>query len=312
MERSRGSSRTVMRDISESIERGNSFHKALLVTGNYFPEVFREMVGLGVETGHLDRILKELANQYEHKQMLQRSFLAGIAWPMIQLLIAIVVVGILIFVMGIVSNMTGTEIDILGLGLIGAKGVAIYFSIVGSVFLGFGFIYLLFSRGQLRFLPLDRLALMIPGVGGALKTLALSKMAWAMALTAAGGMEVRRSIRMALSSTRNRYFMRHIKQIDSDLLDGQEIHRTLRSTDAFPDDFLDAIETGETSGKLSESMDILSKQYQDKARNALNILAMIGGVVVWLGVMAIIIMLIFKIFSFYRGTLNDALDMVNP
>ncbi|PHS02522.1 MAG: hypothetical protein COA78_20955 [Blastopirellula sp.] len=303
--RARGSARRLLYYLSESIERGNSLKDALKTTGDYFPEVFREMVGLGVETGHLDVIMKQLAEQYEHSMQLRRTFLAGIAWPMLQLFASIIIIGILIFAMGVVSEMTGQKIDVLGLGLFGGSGVLIYLAFIVAIGVGLTLFYQIVSRGFFRFLQLGALILHVPLIGTALKTIALSKMSWVLSLTYAGGMEVRRALRLALNATHNQFFIRHADQIDKELLEGGELHWVLRETHAFPDEFLDAIEAGEISGKITESMSVIAKQYQAQAKQALNYIAILGGLLVWALVGVILIALIFKIFSFYYGIINE-------
>ena len=80
------------------------------------------MVGVGEQTGHLGEVFGRLAEHYQAQVKLRRTFLSAIAWPMFQLLAALVVVGLLILVMGIIGNMNGVPIDMLGLGLVGNRG----------------------------------------------------------------------------------------------------------------------------------------------------------------------------------------------
>jgi type II secretory pathway component PulF len=90
---------------------------------------------------------------------------------------------------------------------------------------------------------------------------------------------------------------------------GQEICEVLSRTGAYPRDFLDTLEVGERSGRLPESMRILSEQYQDKARRALATLTMAAGFLVWALVAVIIIVMIFRLFTLlYLGPIQDALE----
>ena len=118
--------RARMQQISRAISRGQSVPEAVRQTGDYFPEFFREMVELGDRTGRLDRVLKRLADHYDHLVSLRWIFLAGIAWPVIELLIAIGVIGVLIAVLGWVSRVTGETTDLLGFGLVGVPGLIRY------------------------------------------------------------------------------------------------------------------------------------------------------------------------------------------
>ncbi len=310
-ERATGSRRYMMQVIVESIEEGCTMHESINNTGEYFPKLFRQMVELGEQTGYLDRVFLEMADEYEQQIQLRRAFLAGILWPMIQLVLAILIVGGLIYFLGVVGDLTGSKLDPLGLGLTGASGAIKYFAIVGTIIaIGFA-IYVMWSRGKFAFLQLDRLVLNVPGLGAPIRTVCLSRMAWAMSLTLGGGMEIRKAMRLSLEATRSQYFEMLIPQVDRQLLDGEEIHDILRRTGAFPPDFLDVVETGEISGMLAESMEKLSVLYQEKAKAALNTLAVIAGVIVWMMIAGLIIMVIFKLFfALYLNPLNEALE--NP
>ncbi|MFI4876154.1 MAG: type II secretion system F family protein [Blastopirellula sp. JB062] len=308
VDRAQGSQRQMMCEIRDGVESGATLGDALNRTGDYFPHVFREMVRLGDETGHLDRILQELSVRYEHRLQLRIAFLAGITWPLIQLAFAVAVVGLLIWIMGFIGEMTGQPVDVLGLGLVGTPGLIVYLAFVGSVIFGGWAVWVFYSRGQLDFLPLGRLLMNIPVIGAPLKTIALSQMAWSLALTTGGGLDARRSVRLGLESTHSDYYTQFLDQVDRDLLAGEEIGAALRHTGVFPEEFLDAIDTGEISGNLSEMMEKLSADYQARAKAALNALAMLAGFGVWLMVAGLIISLIFRVFFTYLNTLNNLLE----
>lgn len=298
-----------MQIISDGVNAGKSTSEAFNETGEYFPELFREMVGLGDETGHMDRIFRELGDQYQHQRALWWAFLAGITWPMIQLGLAILVIGGLIWILGMIQGQSGEQADVLGIGLVGTPGALIFFGAFATFFAALVVVWNLYCRGAFDFLQLDRLVMITPGIGYPIQTLALSRMSWALALTIGGGMEVRKAIRLSLRASGARYYTQYADQIDQDIVNGEEIYHALNKTGIFPSQFLDAIETGELSGRLSEMMEQLSEQYQKQAKAALNTVTIIAGVVVWLMVMGLIVAVIFRLFfTFYLGPINEALE----
>ncbi|QDU76474.1 Type II secretion system protein F [Bremerella volcania] len=310
-ERAMGTRRYMMQVIVDSIENGCTLHEAVNNTGDYFPKLFRQMVQLGEQTGHLDKIFLEIADQYEERIALRRSFLAGIAWPLIELSVAILIVGIVILVPAFLPNgLNGQPIDILGIGLIGVKGLATYAAFLFTVFFVLFAIYFLWSRGGLTFLQLDRLVMNIPWLGESIRTMCLANMAWALSLTIGAGMDIRRAMRLSLEATRTRYYEQFKEQVDRELINGEEIHDILRRTRSFPADFLDYVETGEISGRLTESMAKLAESYQEKSKAALRAISVIGGMLVTMLIFGIMILLIFKFAMFYIGILNEAID--NP
>lgn len=122
-----------------------------------------------------------------------------------------------------------------------------------------------------------------------------------MHLTFDAGVPLRRALRLSLESTRNAHFVDQTDAIDRSVAAGNSLHETFVDTGAFPVDFLDSLHAAEESGKLVESMGRLSRQYQEQAEAALQILVTIAGFLVWAIIAVIIICFIFSIFSGYVG-----------
>lgn len=306
--RARRSAIERMETLRLEVNRGRGLADALEQTNGYFPPLFRDMVRLGEETGRLPEVLRHLAEHYELQLQLRRGFLATITWPMMQLTAAILIVGLVIWLMGVIGGFTGHTVDILGFGLVGNQGALIYFCIVGAIALGLALAIRAALRGQRWVRPLQMLTLKLPVIGPSLRTLSLSRLAWAMHLTLDSGMDLRRAVPLSLHASRNPLFVESGDQIVYDIGRGREITEAMADTGAFPRDFLDAVEVGERSGRLPEQLGLLSRQYQDQATRALAALTALAGFGVWLIVAAIIILMIFRIFSFYLGTINDALN----
>ena len=111
-DRARGPLRRHLLTISHAINRGESLADALAPTGDFFPTLFREMIAVGEQTGHLDAVLAQLADHYQNQLDMRRIFLAAITWPMVQLGIAVVIVGFLIWIMGVLRDMPGSKTSI--------------------------------------------------------------------------------------------------------------------------------------------------------------------------------------------------------
>src|SRR3972149_4825244 len=92
--------RARFRAVSDAVNRGDSLSAALADTGDYFPPLFRELAGVGEETGHLAEAFHQLAEHYDFQLKLTSTFLVSITWPLVELAIAILAVGFLIYVLG--------------------------------------------------------------------------------------------------------------------------------------------------------------------------------------------------------------------
>ena len=165
-------------------------------------------------------------------------------------------------------------------------------------------------RGAVWTRPFQRLLLRIPGIGGPLQTLALSRLAWTLHLTMNTSMDVRHSLALSLRSTQNARYVDQIPTIDAEIVGGNSISESFRVAGGYPADFLDTLAVGEQSGKMVESMGTLARQYQDRARMAMTALAVVAGVAVMLLIAGLIIAMIFRIFiTSYLGPINEALKM---
>jgi len=298
----RGALRRRFATIRDAVAEGRSMADGVDDCGDFFPELFRQLVRVGDETGSGAEVLAQLAEHYDAQLKRRRIFLVAITWPVIQLVAALFVVGFVIWVMGIIGE---GKTDILGFGLIGNRGLSIYVAFLSGIGIVFVLLVRAFQRGIIWIRPVQRLAMRVPTIGPALETLALSRLTWVMHLTMNTGMDVRRALRLTLSSTNQARYLDQIPAIDRWIEQGGSIYEAFVQAGGYPAEFLDAVHVGEESGKLSESMGLLSRQYEDRARLALAALMTVAGFLIWVFIALLIIFFIFSIFSSYLNILTS-------
>lgn len=301
-----GVARRAFAGVGEAIAQGDEIAEAMRAQGRAFPELAIEMVALGEHTGALPEILKRLGEHYENNLRLRRTFLGTIAWPCFQLVMAILVIGGLIYILGAIASSRGGEpLDVLGLGLTGTRGALLWFAMTFGTLFGLVAGYLLISRSLSGKMFLDPLLMQFPGVGRCMRSFALARFSWAFALTQQTGMPIERCMEVSLRATRNGMFIAATRSINESLRAGDELHDALAPTGLFPAEFLEMVYVGETSGTIPETLDRLSPHLEDDARRTLDLLAGMLGWGVWILVAAFIIFLIFRIVFWYLGTLQS-------
>jgi type IV pilus assembly protein PilC len=291
--------------ISDAVNEGETLYQAIKETDDYFPETFRSLAQVGEKTGHLAECFAQLAEHYEEQLKLRRILVTASTWPAIELGVALAVVGFLIWFMGTINRGGGPVIDPLGFGLVGNSGLAVYLTVLGLVGLGIFVVVHAIRRGLVWTRPIQRLILRVPVLGQALQHVALSRLAWALRLTLDSGMELRQAMRLSLRAARNAQYTDQIKPINTAIEEGNPIHEAFSETGAFPFHFVEAVRVGEESGRLVESMGLLSGQYREQAEASFNALTKVGGFGIWLLVAAIIIFFIFRLALFYIGTISN-------
>lgn len=305
-ERGGSAQRAAVSQVSDALSRGDSVGDALSRTSDYFPVLFRQIVSLGDATGTLDRVYRRLAEHYEHMLAARRTMMSALAWPMIQLGMALAVIGAVIWLSAALNLKTIDDepLDMFGFGLTGNRGLAIYLSIL--IFLAIGVLLFIEAsrRGMLWTRRLQRSLLRLPGIGNALQTLALARFTWALQLVFDTSMDLRKALPLALDASGNDYYRRLGPRVAQNIQQGMSLHLALAETGAFPRELLDAIAVGEQSGMLQETMERQAEEYRRQAATAISILAQFFGYLVWAAVAVFIIVLIFRVFGMYVGTIE--------
>lgn len=298
--------------IYRHVAAGGTVADAMRACGGFFPRLTCQMVEIGEKTGQLDEVLLKLAKYYEQQDAMKRSFYLGIAWPMLQLLAATLVIAGVIWISGMIGSFMGTGgvVDILGLGLTGGWGAILFLlsvaTVVGGVVLGINALL----RGWFGGGPL-RLAMRVPVLGTCLESFALSRLTWSFALGLESGMDARRVVELALSATQNAHYEQHTSAIVAGVARGQTFYDSFQQTHAFPADFLYALETAEIAGATNESLLRMAKQYEEKAHEAMRYVTMACTAATFALVALIIILCIGRLAMFVFQPYREAIDMIN-
>lgn len=299
----------VMAKVAEHVASGHSLAEAMQqADANYFPRLLLSMVRLGEQTGRLERTLLQLADHYQHRLSTRRLFLMSIAWPVLQLVAAIFVIGLLIWLLGVLTPSGGGQLmDITGLGLRGTSGVVIYFTFVGMFFGMIGLFLLALRNNWFNIHAVVPLAYLIPKFGPAIQTITLARFCWTLAMSLDAGLDPMRSVELALDSTDSDYYRSEAKTAKKAIENGKTLGEALAATEIFPRDFLNALEVAELSGTDAESLQSLAQNYDERAKIAVRTLAGILTGVIWVSVIVILVFMILQMARRVFGVYDEFL-----
>jgi type IV pilus assembly protein PilC len=223
----------------------------------------------------------------------------------VEFVLAIFVLAGLILIMGMIADARGGQpLDPLGLGLAGPSGAMIFLGVVFGVLAALAGVYLLFTRGLRDNATLDTLLLGVPALGPCLQALALTRFCMALRLTTETGMSILRAMRLSLRATGNRAYASRSEPIEARLRSGDDLTVALTDPRLFPEDFQHMITVAEESGTLHDVLAHQTNHYHEEAGRRLAALTAVAGYGVWLLVSIVIIIAIFRIYSFYIGQLG--------
>jgi type II secretory pathway component PulF len=287
------------RDTSLRIRNGHSLSEAMRLQGDFFPPLLLKMIEAGEHSGQVDRTLQFMSEYYLDLKKTRQDFISQITLPIIQLIAAIFIVCILIFVNGFLKAGSSTDepFDLTGVGLRGGTGVLIFLTMV----LGVGIVVGIIAFGIWKnwfnchntLVPLIR---NVPVIGPVFTQSAMARLSTTLSMMLGAGVDAKRSVRDGLLSTGNYYYMSGLPMTMQEIERGNSLAESLAAPGVLPGDFIQAVEVGELSGSDSESLERMAVVYREKAQLALKQLAIAAGFVIWFLIAAMVIAVIFTIF----------------
>jgi type IV pilus assembly protein PilC len=300
------SARPLLGRIVARLKVGDSLEDALKAEGREFPPLFVSMVSVGEQTGNLPEVFHELEKYYRAQLTLWREFVSHSVWPLIQLGAAIFVITLLLLILGWLAENPERAFDPLGFG-VGPPG-AIKFLVSVALFFGSLFlIYWLATRTMGQKVAVHRFLLRLPAIGPCLHALALSRLARALKLTMDSTLAAHKAVQRSLLVCGNAAYEACADTAAQKIKRGREIADVLRECDVFPEEFLQAIHTGEESGELPEVMARQADYYQEEAGRRMRTLTIVASFLVWVFVALLIIWAIFRIAFSILGVYQDAM-----
>ncbi|HEV7281304.1 MAG TPA: type II secretion system F family protein [Pirellulaceae bacterium] len=296
-----------MTNLYDRLMAGDTFAEAVRRQGTWFPPLLSEMVEVGERSGRLDEALLQLADYYEMLVRTRREFLVALAWPLIQFFAAVVIVSGLLILLEFIAP---GRIDVSGLGIHGFSAAGLFLLVVGLLTTAIVLPVVAVLRGWLGPLPIS-MAGRVPGLKELALSGGISRFSWTLSAGIDAGLDAKDAMGLALRSSRQPLWMPLERDIARQIQNGNSFHDALASTGRFSDDLLIALDQGEMTGRVPETMREVSREYHERWKTAVRIASVIAAFIVWALVAAMIIVLIFRLFWVaYLGPLYDALEMV--
>ncbi len=298
--------RAAFAEINVQITAGHEISAAMREQGQTFPELMIDMIEMSEGTGSLPEVLTHLADHYENHLRLRREFVSSIAWPMFQLVAAVLIIALLIVVFGMIGDdPNGPNMKQLVFGLSGVSGAVIWlactFGTAASVWIAYQVSIRKFAAKRI----LDPLWLRVPVLGTCLRSFAIARFSWAYYLTQQSGMPVDRSLTASLKATNNGAFQNSTPLVCAGIREGEDLSVVLEASQLFPEDYLHMVSVAETSGTVPEMLNRLSPQFEDQARRSLKALTAVVSWLVWGAVATFIVFFIFRFFMWYVGMIRE-------
>ncbi|MBX7221031.1 MAG: type II secretion system F family protein [Blastocatellia bacterium] len=285
--------KTAAAQIHQQVLAGRTLGSAFAAHPAVFSELQVALITIGEENGTLPRNLALLADMFEKEYGQRKKLVLALLYPAFLFVAALFLPKLYIWVTG-----TFTEY------LAEVFSTSVPFLVLFAVLFG---IYKLSGTVLLR--ALDQIKLEVPVLGKNLRKLALARFARSFAMLYGGGVELRRSLRLALKSFGNTYLEERSRVVDTYLHEGGTLTDGFMAARVFPGEFVQIIALGEKTGELDKMLEQTARLYEDEADKVINSFLFFLPIAIYL---LVALYIAFIVISVFAGYYNNIGKMANP
>lgn len=247
-------------NLSEEIEGGVSFSKALSKYPKVFGSFYVSMVKSGEVSGKLSEVLDYLADHLEREYHLIMKIRGAMIYP--SLVLSVVVLVLLAMVFFVIPQFTkilgetGQELPLVTQIIIGVSDfIRKWFFILTGIFIGVVFFIVQYIRSGEGKRNLDMISLRLPLIGPFLQMLYLSRFAENLSTLISGGLPIARALEISGETIGNITYKEIISKTKDEVRKGEKISSVLqRYPEIFPPVFSQMVLVGEKTGSLDKTL----------------------------------------------------------
>ncbi|MFC1988390.1 type II secretion system F family protein [Chloroflexota bacterium] len=291
----------VLGEVVSDVRGGSQLSTALGRHPKIFSSVYCQLLGVGEQSGDLDKLLERVADYMEKEAAIAKEIRGALMMPSITAVIAVLVIGLLVtFVLPSFGSMyvsLGAELPpmakmLISLGEGTKSNGIIILSTMAVIVIGI-FFYVKTPGGRYGW---DKMLLSQPLLGRVRLLTELARYCRSMCLLFRTGMPLSEAMPLIIQGSGNRVLADALNDVQKDMVKGEGLSKPMSKNKLFLPMLVQMVKVGEETGGLDTTLDAVARSYEaeagDKIRSLIALIQptltlIIGGVV---GFIAIILM----------------------
>ena len=258
----------ILKNVSDSVESGNSLSISLKEYENVFSPLFVNMVHAGEVGGVLDKVLLQMAEYYEKSSKLKKKVKSSMIYPSFVLLVAMVVVyGLIAFIIPKFSKMfleMDLQLPFMTQFLIDMSGFIrnqwyLPFVLIGGLVIGFKSVMANKSGRHM----VHSILYKIPVFGDLFSKVAVSRFTRTLGTLINSGVQILEALNITRETVGNAVVEKAITLVHDNLKEGESMVHPLTQANIFPPMVLSMVSVGEETGRMSEMLIKIAESYED-------------------------------------------------
>jgi type IV pilus assembly protein PilC len=272
--------RNTINALADGVQGGSTFSEAMAQHPRIFNKLYINMVKAGELGGVLELVLNRLAEFQEKAQKVKNKVVAAMAYPVIVLIIAIL---IMLFLLAFIvpkfeqifqDMLNGRPLPAITQWVIAASnGVKAMFmppylwvtiAVVIAVVVGWKMI----NNSAAGRAAVDRIKLRTPLFGDLLRKSAISRFSRTLGTLVTSGVPILQALNITRDTAGNVVVADAVTKVHDAVKEGESIVQPLEASGVFPPMVISMVDVGEETGQLPEMLLKIAEVYDDEVDNA--------------------------------------------
>ena len=298
----------ILNEVADDVHAGNGLADSFAARGPGLPRTFIETIRAGEESGKLDETFDKLQKYYENADAVASKVGSALIYPAMLIAVAIIVITIIMVVAVPVFEKTfssqGNELPLptkllIAMSNFMVDNIWLLIAIVAAAALAI-FFYGKTDSGRHLY---ARIALTFPGISLVNKMNAASQFSSTLSTMLSSGLPLVSAARITANTADNLLISEDIEKAVTGVIEGNRLSDGIKESKWFPSLLKEMVTVGEETGKLEDTLNVVSEYYTKEVdiavKKALDILNPCITIVLALMVVFILLSVYLPIFSMY-------------
>lgn len=292
----------VLTAVTRDVSSGMALHKAFEKHPKVFDELWVSLVQAGELSGQLPAVLRQITSYCESRENIKSKILTALAYPAGLMAVSLCVLAyFVVFIVPVFADIFldfKLKLPLITMLVVGvSKLLTTHLPLLLVASLGGGLAFRAYIATPPGRLTLNHIQLNLPLFGGLIRSMQLECLFSTMSMLMSSGV----SILMLLGVLKNVFsknliFQSALDKAMGNITSGRSISESFRKTEVFPSMVTEMMRMGEESGKLSDSILVLSKYYKERIDQFIRRFAAIIDPILVLGIGVIVGIIVMSIF----------------
>ena len=298
----------ILDQVADDVHAGNRLSDAFASRGPGLPRTFIETIRAGEESGKLDDTFKKLQKYYENSAAVAAKVGSALVYPIMLIAVAVIVIAIImIFAVPVFEQSFASQGNdlplptklLIAMSHFMVDNWLILLTLIATVAMGL----ILYGKTDSGRHLYARIALTFPGISLVNKMNAASQFSSTMSTMLSSGLPIVSATRITANTSDNLLIAEDVEKAVTSIIEGNRLADGLKDSKWFPPLLKEMVTVGEETGKLEDTLDVVSEYYSQEVdiavKKALDILNPCITIVLALIVVFILLSVYLPIFSMY-------------